>query len=172
MSTDFQDYLKRMSVQERGLLFCLPQFIGQYVTVSDGHTSLRETNRMWDVIVNWERIDGSFESQMKAHTPEMRNIAERIEDAFSAQAGRKKLSDILSILDDYAKLVEKMPVDLKSRTQKFIYDVCMAVAAADGPHDGIDNIGLQKRAAIEMLYDSFGLEDEEDMSLDWSRASA
>ena len=172
MSTDFQNYLKMLSAQERGLLFCLPQFIGQYVTVCDGRTSLRETNRMWDIIVNWDQIDGAFELYMRSHTTEMRNVAERIKKAFSTQAGREKLSDILSILDDYAKLVHKMPVDLRSRTRKFIYEICMTVATTDGPHAGIDNIGLQEYAAIEMIYDTFGLGDEEGMSLDWSRATA
>ena len=92
MPTDFQDYLRKLSAQERGLLFCLPQFIGQYVTVRDGRTSLRETNRMWDVLVNWNQIDEAFESHMKSHTTEMQNVAERIKKAFSAQAGRDGIS--------------------------------------------------------------------------------
>ena len=41
MTTDFPDYLRKLSPQERGALFCLPQFMGQYIVACDGLASLR-----------------------------------------------------------------------------------------------------------------------------------
>ena len=172
MPTDFPECLRKLSPQERGLLFCLPQFMGQYIVACDGHASLRETNRMWDVISTWERIDGAFEIHMKVHAKDMQKVAEQIKNVFVSKAGHQKLSSILDIMDAYAKLIHKMPADLRSRTRKYIYDVCMVVAASDGPATEIGSIGLQERAAIEMIYDSFGIKEEEDMNLIWSRVSA
>ena len=172
MPTDFPDYLRKLSPQERGLLFCLPQFMGQYIVACDGHASLRETNRMWDVISSWEKIDGAFEIHMKVHVKDMQKVAEQIKNVFVSKTGHQKLSSILDIMDAYAKLIHKMPANLRSRTRKYIYDTCMAVAASDGPTTEIGSIGLQERAAIEMIYDSFGIEEEEGMNLIWSRVSA
>ena len=172
MPTDFPDYLRKLSPQERGSLFCLPQFMGQYIVACDGHASLRETNRMWDVISSWEKIDGAFEIHMKVHVKDMQTVSEQIKNVFVSKAGHQKLSSILDIMDAYAKLIHKMPANLRSRTRKYIYDTCMAVAASDGHTTAIGRIGLQERAAIEMIYDSFGIEQEEGMNLIWSRVSA
>ena len=191
MPKEFKIYVNQLTSMERGMLFCLPSFIGQVVAQIDGIMDPYEQGRMMDMITCWDKIDGDFEKLMQAHSGTRAQSAQRIKGTIQSDADQKGFEGMITILEEFAAIIRKMPntlpameeqrrsaiingrlngeipVDLRSRMLQYVFDICMEVAAQTG---GAKKISSKEQAIIEMIYDSFGMAQEPSLNLPWSRA--
>ncbi len=191
MSKEFQKYVAQLTPADCGLLFCLPSFVGQVVAEIDGSMDVYERGTMMDMVTRWNKIDGDYEELMRVHADVREQAEGRIRETIQRDSSPHNFGGIATILGEFAVIIGQMPntltpmedqrraaiisgeirgkipVGLRSRTLRYVFDICIEVAARTG---GPNKISPREQTIIEMIYDSFGMDEESTLNLPWSRA--